>query len=110
MSSDIYQLINKLSNDKHDGNTSLEGLFDYLQTYLENEKVTIYVYVVIHHYIGQSSDLDRIFYDKENAISFVKRNYPTLTGIENDENKITFSDSNLPHSEWITILKEKILF
>ncbi|MGD1836056.1 MAG: hypothetical protein ACPKQO_10085 [Nitrososphaeraceae archaeon] len=111
MSSDIYQLINKLSsNDKYERNTSLEGLLNYIQTYLENEKVAIYVYVVVHHYVGQSSDLDRVFYDKEDAISFVKRKYLTLTCIENDENKISFSDNNLPHSEWITINKEKILF
>ena len=114
MSSDMsgmYQLINKLSsNDKYELNTSFKGLWNYIQTYLENETVRIYVYVVIHNYIGQSSDLDRVFYDKEDAISFVKRNYLTLTCIENDENKISFSDNNLPHSEWITINKEKILF
>ena len=83
MSSDIYQLINKLSsNDKYERNKSLEGLLNYLQTYLENEKAVIYVYVVVHHYIGQSSDLDGVFYDKEDAISFVKRNYLTLTCID----------------------------
>ena len=81
-----------------------------MQTYLENEKVIIYVYVVIHHYAGQNSDLDRVFYDKEDAESFVKRNYPTLTCIEYGENKISFSDTKLPSCEWITITKEKLQF
>ena len=70
-----------------------------MQTYLKNKKVIIYVYIVIHHYAGQSSDLDRVFYDKEDAESFVKRNYRTLTCIEYGENKISFSDTNLPTSE-----------